>query len=299
MSKRADIAKAMYIETKEVFMENLKKYKKAEWKTFMTMKTSEKKKETYDTVGNLKPANEKPEGDPINYGKITDGHTTTIVNKTWANGFKVSMEAKEDDQWGLIDKTKTSELARTMMSLRERNSAEVWNNVESAVGADGVTYANNSHPLLNNTTATNDNLNTVSGNIDFDSYDQTIQMFNDWLNHYGEKFETQPDKILLNIKKQTHIMALLSSNLKPFEESNTKNTIQQLKLTFGSYLSEIYYHFIDSTIDSAVHQKRKGLVTQYDYDKRSTFNFYFNVHERYRDGMINPGFGFITLKDNS
>jgi hypothetical protein len=297
MSKRADIAKAMFIETKEVFKKNLKKYTKAEWKVFMTMKDSKKSQETYDTVGNLKPAENKPEGDPINYGKITDGYTTTVINKTWANGFKVSMEAKEDDKWGLVDMTKTSELARTMMSLRERNSADVWDNVLTDVGADGVAHASNSHPLLNTDAAVNDNL--ALGAFSFANYDTVVRMFNDWKNQYGEKFETKPDSVLLNIKNQTEAIALLSSNLKPFENTNTKNTIPQLTLKFASYISEILYHFIDSTIDSAIMQKRKGMSPEYDYDKRSTFNFYFNVHERYQTGMINPGFGFISLHDNT
>lgn len=293
MGKRADIAKAMFVETKEIFKKNLKKYSKAEWKAFLAMKDSKKSQETYDTVGNLKPAEQKPEGDPINYGKITDGHTTTVVNKTWANGFKVSMEAKEDEKWGLVDVTKTSELARTMMSLRERNSATIWDSVKTAVGADGVTFANDAHPLINNPNAVNDNIEL--GPFNFANYDTVVRKFNDWKNHYGEKFETKPDSILLNIKEQTNAIALLSSNLKPFEDTNTKNTIPQLTLKFASYINENLYHFLDSTIDSAIMQKRKGLVTEYDYDKRSTFNFFFNVHERYRTGMINPGFGFITL----
>lgn len=297
MGKRSDIAKAMYIETKEIFTKNLKKYTKAEWKAFMTMKSSTKMEETYDTVGNLKPAERKLEGEPILYGKITDGHTTTVKNETYANGFQVSMEAKEDDKWGLVDKTKTSELARTMMSLRENKSADIWNNVLTSVGADGVAFASTAHPLLNNPAKTNDNLQT--GVLNFTNYDTAVSAFGDWLNHYGEKFETKADKLLLNIKNQTMVMALLSSNLKPFENSNTKNTIPQLTLVFGSYLSSILFHFIDSTVDTAIMQKRKGLNTEYDYDKRSTFNFYFNTHERYKTAMINPGFGFRTLHDNS
>lgn len=297
MSKRADIAKAMYIETKEIFTKNLKKYSKAEWKAFMTMKESTKMEETYDTVGNLKPAERKLEGEPINYGSITDGWTTTVKNETYANGFNVSMEAKEDEKWGLVDKTKTSELARTMMSLRERNSSGIWNNVLTSVGADGVAYASTAHPLLNNPAKSNSNLNT--GVLNFANYDKAVSDFGDWVNHYGEKFETKADRLLLNIKNQTSVLALLSSNLKPFEESNTKNTIPQLTLVFGSYLSAILFHFVDSTIDTAIMQKRKGMTTEYDYDKRSTFNFYFNVHERYKTAMINSGFGFLTLHDNS
>ena len=54
-------------------------------------------------------------------------------------------------------------------------------------------------------------------------------------------------------------------------------------------------HILDESVDSAIFQKRKGLKDEYDYDNRSTFNFYYNVHERYKAAMINPGFGFVTI----
>lgn len=293
-TNRADIAKAMYAEVKEVFMDNIKTYPVEEYKAFTKEKTSTKKSEKYETIGNLKPASVKAEGDPVEYGTITDGHTTTLTNETIANGISFTMEATEDDQWGLVDKSKVSELSRTMMSQRELKAAAVWNGVASNVGADGVAHAADSHPLLNSAEV-NDNKET--GAISFDKWDTCVQKFNSWKNHYGEKFITKPSAALANINKQTYLMALLASNLKPFEstQTNTKNTIPQLKLIFGSYLSALPIHFIDETIDSAVFQRRKALTMQYDYDKRGTFNFYFNVHERYVCGMINPGFGFVTL----
>ena len=88
---------------------------------------------------------------------------------------------------------------------------------------------------------------------------------------------------------------MLQSALHPFEESNTKNTIPQLRTIFSSYINANKVHILDESIDSAIMQKRKGLTSGYDYDERETFNFYFNVHERYKAAMINPGFGFVTI----
>ena len=105
--------------------------------------------EKYETIGNLKPATEKLEGASIQYGKITDGNTTTIKNKTYANGFEVSMEATEDDKWKVIADAKASELVRTIVDLKEENCAAVWNSVQTTVCADGKYYADNDHPLLN------------------------------------------------------------------------------------------------------------------------------------------------------
>ena len=291
-TRREDIARAMYVGTKEVFMKNLKNAPEQEWKSACSMKTSDKAQETYDTIGNLKPAHEKEEEGSVEYGKIEQAYRTTIVNKTYANGLKVSMEAKEDEQWGVIPEAKVNELVRTITQLRERNVAEVWDGTSSDTGGDGVALASASHPLLHSASV---NSNLMSGALDFTNYDSAVQMFNDWKSHWGEVFHTSADKILLHRNYQTKFQALLQSNLVPFESSNTKNTIPQLKAVFNRYIEELPFYMLDSTIDTAVMQKRKGLVSEYDYDKRDTFNFYFNVHERYRAGMINPGYGFVKV----
>jgi hypothetical protein len=290
---RADIARAMYIGTKEVFMKNLEKQPTEEWKAYATIKTSNKMEETYDSVGNLKPADVKPEGDPVSYGKIEQGYVTTVKNETVANGFSVTMEAKEDEQWGIVPEVKVNELIRTMISRKEQAVASVWDNTTTAVGADGVPYASHTHPLLNDAVKKNDNL--IEKVFDINSYQEAIQKFNHWYNHYGDLFFTRPDAILAHRDRQTYIFAMLQSALHPFEQSNTKNTIPQLKTIFSSYTDANKVHILDTSIDSAILQKRKGLTSGYDYDERDTFNFYFNVHERYKAAMINPGFGFVTI----
>ena len=291
---RADIAKAMYIGTKEVFMKTLKKNRAEEWKAACTVKTSKSMEETYETIGNLKPAAEKVEGDPVVYGDIIEGNTVTLKNKTWANGYSVTMEAEEDEKWGIVNVGKTEELARTMLQLRERNLAAVWDGVLVDVGGDGVAHASHVHPLLNDAVLKNDNL--IEAVFDATSYKNACNLFNHWYNHEGEKFDTLPTQLLAHRDRQTDILALLQSQLVAFENSNTKNTIPQLKPTFNRYIAELPVHIIDENIDSVVLQRRKNLTTEYDYDKRSTFNFYFNVHERYICGCINNGFGFVTIK---
>ena len=292
LTTRSDIARAMYLGTKEVFMENLKKQPEEQWKSYATVKSSNLMEEVYDSVGNLKPAEIKAEGAAVVYGEITEAHKTTVKNETVANGFSVTMEAQEDEQWGIVPETKVSELARTMISKREQAVADVWDNVTTEVGADGVAYASDAHPLLEGG-GTNSNL--VSKVFDIDSYQEAVKKFNHWKNHYSDKFFTTPSAILAHRDRQTEIFAMLQSSLVPFENTNTKNTIPQLKTIFSSYISELQVHILDETIDSAIFQRRKGLKDGYHYDEKETFNFYYNVHERYKAAMINPGFGFVTI----
>lgn len=292
--ERSDIAKAMYIGTKEVFKKALKKNRKEEWKECVSIKKSDKMEETYETIGNLKPAAEKEEGASVVYGDIIEGNTVTLKNKTWANGLKVTMEAEEDEKWGIVDAGKTEELARTMLQLREKNVATEWDSVVVTVGGDGVAAASHVHPLINNAVLFNDNL--IEKVFDTTSYKEACNLFNHWYNHQGEKFDTMPDRMLAHADRQTEILAMLQSTELAFELSNTKNTIKKLMPIFNRYIDELMVHIIDGSIDSVIFQRRKGLVTEYDYDKRDTFNWFFNVHERYITGVINPGFGFVTIK---
>ena len=295
LTTRSDIAKAMYIGTKEVFMKNLKKQPTEQWKAYATVKNSDKMEETYDSVGNLKPADIKAEGDPVIYGDIKEAYRTTVRNETIANGFAVTMEAQEDEKWGIVPEVKVNELVRTMISKKEQAVAKVWDDVTTAIAADGAAYASHVHPLVNSGIAHNDNL--VADTFDIDSYEEAVKKFNHWRNHYGDKFFTNPSAILAHRDRQTYIFAMLQSQLKPFEASitNTKNTIPQLKTIFSNYINTLQVHILDESVDSAIFQKRKGLKDEYDYDNRSTFNFYYNVHERYKAAMINPGFGFVTI----
>lgn len=293
LTTRADIARAMYAEVKEVFMENLKKQPEEQWKSYATVKQSNSASEKYETIGNLKPAHTKAEGDPVVYGDIKQAYETIITNETVANGFAVTMEAKEDEKWRIVPEVKVNELVRTIINQREVRVAAVWDGVTTTAGADGVALAAHNHPLLDDNVNTNDNLVEIQFNID--SYDLANRRFNHWRNHYGEKFFTAPDKMLLHRDRQTQALAMLQSSQRPFENTNTKNTIPQLKLVFSSYIKTLPVHLIDSSIDSAVFQQRKKLTDGYDYDVRSTFNWYYNVHERYKAGMINCGFGFVTI----
>ena len=290
---REDIARAMFSETREVFMKNLAKQPEQQWKSYATIKISEHKQESYDSVGNLKPAVTKAEGDAVIYGDVKQAYETTIVNETIANGFSVTMEAKEDEKWQLVPEIKVSELVRTMITQREVRVAGVWDGTLTTAGADGVMQASHTHPLINSADV-NDNL--VDGVFDIDTYETANTKFNHYKNHSGEKFYTAPSAMLLHRDRQTMALAMLQSSLVPFETSNTKNTIPQLRLIFSTYIAELPVHLIDESIDSVIFQQRKKLTDDFEYDNKDTFNFYYNVHERYKAGLINSGFGFVTIK---
>ena len=287
---RADISRAMFVGQKDWFVKTLKKNKREEWKTYMRVEKSTKSQETYDTLGNLHPAQTKTEEGSVKYGKLQQAFQTTIVNETKANGLTTTMEVQEDDQYNLVDKAGVSEVARTLLQLRERESAATVDGLFTTVGADGVAYIAANHPLLNSALVNN---NLAAGPVTPANLIAANNMFNGWLNHAGEAFDTMATAILAHKNLQSTIVQVMDSTLVAFESSNTKNAVPQLKQIYTRYIAALPWFLIDEELNPLIFQRRKGLVTEYDYDKRDTFNHYFNAHERYRTGCITPGFGIV------
>jgi len=91
-----DILRMLEMGQKEIFTKNFNTYPK-EWPRYTSFKTARKRSETYDSMGNLKAAEVKPEGGPINYGNVIQAYQTEITNQTIANGFSHTMEAIKYD----------------------------------------------------------------------------------------------------------------------------------------------------------------------------------------------------------
>jgi hypothetical protein len=279
----------------KIFRANLKPAKKEQWRSCSSITDSKKAKETYDSIGNLKPAHLKEEEAPIQYGKLEQAYQTTVVNETYANGYWFSMEAEEDDLYAVVDEGQQKELPRTMQTLREKHIAEQWDGVFTTTGADGVYYASATHPLKNNAGLYNDNLaENVAPSPD--ALINASNKFNHIYRHNGELFDTDAAAILFHKDNMSTWQAILASNLKAMEQSNTKNTVPQLRLIWNRYINQKYYHLIDEDIESVIMQIRRGLKYGYTVDKKDTLNTYFQVTERRKAAHINPGFGHVSSK---
>lgn len=293
-STRADIARYLSDKISETFYDNLKQQKKEEYKDFFTPKKSTKDEEIYGSVGNLLSAEEKVEGGPLHYDTFKEMYFTTVINKTYDRGFSATWEETEDDPDKILQKVKTGGMIRAMISKREKNAAAVVDAVFTSTGADGVAYAADNHPLDTSKTAlVNDNLMTA-GPISPDNVIAGCNMFNSIYDYAGNLFDTSATAILAHSNQQARVNAVLMSNLKAQELSNTKNTVPMLKAKFGRYINLYYWHLLDENIDSFIFQRRTGLLPISDQDKISTLNFYWAMVERYRAAMINCGYGIIS-----
>jgi hypothetical protein len=293
-STRADIARYLSDKITESFYDNLKKQKKEEYKEFTTPKMSDKDEEIYGSYGNLLPAEEKVEGGSLHYDTNKEMYFTTVINKTYDRGITETWEKCEDNPDKVIKNSNTGNMIRAMITKREKNVAAVVDGVFTSTGADGVYYASASHPLdTSKTSLLNDNLMTA-GAITPDNVIAGCNKFNTIYDYAGSLLDTSATAILAHSNQQARVNAVLMSNLKAQELSNTKNTVPMLKAKFGRYINLYYWHLLDENIDSFVFQRRTGLLPFSEQDKRTTLNYYWAMVERYRAAQINTGFGICS-----
>jgi len=283
----SDISRMIVAGQKEIFMDNFDNYP-LEYPSFTTEKSSNKQTETYDSMGNLKSAEVKVEGDSIAYGKVDQAYQTSIKNLTVANGYAVTIEAQKFDLYGVINSIKAKELARTMR-VKEEETAVYWIDNATAVNlADGVPLASNSHPLVNSA-LTNDTLATAASIADPDSHQTAINMFYDFKNHQGKVQKCVAKKGLTHAKNMFAVEEVYKSINKAIEDTNTKNVLPNIQFCYSTYMSSTTAWMLwDTDYEHVLMQWFMKTEFDQDEDKINTKNLYLNAIAMYNSGCLVP-----------
>ena len=154
---RASWSQILEVGLRDIFYAHLKKV------TFygpkiLAVTDSKKKKEEYQTVGGMGIATEKTEAAAIASDNLTQGYNKILTNVSYGNGFTVSKELHDDDQYGVI-KTAPKELSNSMARCVEYYCAAIFNNPTSTadayVCADGLALLSTAHLQLDGNTYAN------------------------------------------------------------------------------------------------------------------------------------------------
>jgi len=282
----ADISRMIVAGQKEIFNKNFEAFP-VEYPSFTTEKTATKETETYDSMGNLKAAEQKVEGDAINYGKVRQAYQTSIKNLTWANGYEVTLEATKYDLYGQINSIKANELSRTMRELEETNAVRWVDNAFTTNLADGVPLCSDSKPLLEVAGIFNDTLATASTLTDPDNHKTMVKMFSAFKNHQGGPIKSYPTDGLTHSQNMLDIEEIYGSTNKANEFSNTKNVLPKITWHYSTYMSDTNAWFMwDSKFEHILFQWYMKTAFDNDEDKISTKNLYLNAIAMYQTGAL-------------
>jgi len=284
----------------EIFKKALGDVQQVEWTMLVQERSTVRAQEYFDTVGNLSPAEAKAEGDAITYDKFQYNFRTTLTPTTKAKGVSASVEAFEDDLYGVMDKVFGGELVKKMILAKEQEVAAAYNGAFAAIGGDGFAILSASH-TLKNSVLVNDNLAT--GALSFDNIVAAKNKFNHIYDQAGQLFDTYPTHIVIHPDKFYILASILESVLKPFELSNTKNTveskyalqiIQNRRIDMNTSTGVSKWFLLDKTIQGAgcIHLKRQGMKMS-SYQDDTTKDYRADVYERYITQFVAPGYGIV------
>lgn len=288
----ADIARMIEAGQKEVFVKNFMTMP-PEWPAYTTRKTADKYTESYDAMGNLQAAAVKPEGGPINYGKITQAWQTKITNQTVANGFAHSFEAVRYDLYNVVNSAKAKELARTMREFEEATMIYWYDNATAVNLADGQPLASNSHPLANVSGVYNDTYATAGSITDPAVHEAMINMFHSFKNHQGGPMKSGATDGLTHFVNQMTVEKIYGSTNQAMEFSNTKNVLPKLRWHYTHYAAGTDpFMMWDRNYEHILAQWNMKTTMEHDKDMIWTKNMYFNSMAIYNSGCV-PNVGIV------
>jgi len=285
-----DISRMLLAGQHDIFLKNYDPFP-VEYPMFTTPKQSNKKVESYDSMGNLPAAGEKVEGDSISYGKVEQAYQTTITNKTWANGYAHTLEAIKYDLYNVVNSAKAKELARTMRELEETNAIANLDNAFATALADGQALCTNSRVLFNVPAVFNDTL--ITGALNPDNVKSAVAQFTGFKNHQNGMMKSVPDKLITHAFNMITVEEILMSQKKAYEFSNTENKLPALNGVYSHYLASQTAWFIeDSSYEHVLFQWFMKTQFDFDEDKRNTKNMFFNAVAIYNTGVL-PNIGIV------
>lgn len=292
---RSDRIRFLTDKITELFDKHVNNPIKEEYKQWTLPKKSDINEENYDSVGCLLAAQEKTEGGDFHYDTVPQMYQTTVVNKTYDSGFSATLEEVDDDPMKVVNKLSMSGIMKSLAVRRELNAAAILDGVFTTTGADGVAYAANNHPLDTNKTALVNNNLMAPSIISPSNVIAGCNMFNSIRDYAGNIVpDTEATAIIAHKNKQADVNAVLMSNLRAGELSNTKNTVPMLKAIFGRFINLHYWHLLDENYNPFIFQRRTGVRQLSERDRIKNGNYYWNAHERYRTAQINPGYGHVS-----
>lgn len=195
-----------------------------EYAQFMNVETSERAYDEDQIIGGLGLARTKPEGEQITYDDPIQGGTVRYLHLTYALGWQITMEMKDDDRYDIMQKV-PEELIKSCRQTWEQLAANVLLQGNSTVlTADGVSLFNTAHPLLGGGNYSNQ-LATLT-DFSVTALQDSIILFENMVNERGLRMQLAPNHVWGPPEMQFVFQEVLQSQYKPYTGTNEINPVQ-------------------------------------------------------------------------
>lgn len=283
-----------------VFNRAAKMPRKKYYEPIVNVKNQEKKIGNYETMGDIGPAQVKPEADAIIFDKVAENYRTNIESETIVKGVEASLESLEYDLESVIESRFGTGLLRVMQTRKERHVADCYNDAFTTTGADGVAVIAADHPLQRSSKVNN---NLATGALTPENLIAAKNKFNAIYDQAGDFYDTEPTHLLIHPNKLYVALQIMQSQLMAFELSNTKNTVNNVmptKIVTNKYIdynndTDVSPWFLlDKTMTDAgcILQRKRGVALKTWWENNNEV-FRGRALEMYAAGFVSPGYGIV------
>lgn len=245
----------------------------SEYQELYTLATSETDREVEAEMHGLGLFYEKPESTGIRFDSPGQAYKKEVVHKSYALGFRVTVEAWKDQRYGTLKKMPAA-LADSGKQSVEYIAHGPWNGAfTTSLTADGKPVCATDHPIARIPGMTYANRPVAGSALTLTAIKAGIINLEKTLGHEGRRVKTPAQRIMVTPDKMFEIEEILQSEKEPYTSDNQINslrTVGRLKPMINHYITNPYMFFILSSKDiiRAIFYWREMIDTQ------STTDFY-------------------------
>ena len=235
----------------------------------------------------------KQEGAGVVFDQATETFTARYTHETIALAFSITEEAIEDNLYDRLAARYTRALARSMSNTKQVKAAAVLNNAQitTAIGGDGVSLINDSHPLA--TGGTFSNVLATAADLNETSLEQSLIDIAGFVDERGLKIALQGRKMIIPKELQFTAERLMKSPQRVGTADNDINALANMGMIpegyrINNFLTDTDSFFILTDAPNGFkHFVRSPIKTAMEGDF-DTGNVRFKARERYSFGFSDP-----------
>ncbi len=210
-----------------VMTEEFKRYPEI-WRELVKTQSSDKTYEECAYLSGLGLAIKKGEGDPIQYDARLQGPTKRWTHDTFALGMRITEEAIEDDQYGVM-RDGARELGVSVRETRHIRIAEIFNTAfvstyHTSGAGNPLIYA--THARLDGGTWSN---LATAASLSYSSLQTAVLQFEAQVDNRGKKINQTPMTLLVPPALEMKALELLETVGQPENANNTINALRRAR----------------------------------------------------------------------
>ena len=268
------------------------RYENQHAEIFVT-ETSDRAFEEEVMLSGFASAPTKQEGAGVVFDTAGETFTSRYNHETIALAFSITEEAIEDNLYDRLAARYTRALARSMSNTKQVKAAAVLNNAQitTAIGGDGVSLINASHPLA--TGGTFSNVLATAADLNETSLEQSLIDIAAFVDERGLKIALSGKKMIIPKELQFTAERLMKSPQRVGTADNDINAIVNMGMVpqgyrVNNFLTDTDSFFILTDAPNGFkHFVRSPIKTAMEGDF-DTGNVRFKARERYSFGWSDP-----------